>query len=222
MPDGTGFKGVVGRLLESTEVVAHVHHGVEMRLVSGNLLGESLHHLSTLFHKALLQCAGGSPYGVEFEDAELIQVLDAVHDLRYVFVIVEFLLLVGDVDGDNVGVLGVVHFNDLLLVGILRLGLVVARLRLFALGFELLAGCVILVLDFAEMVIRGITLGSESIGIVGVALAHLFESASKVFERIGDLLDEFGGVGIVLGGSGFESCQLCRPGSDGCAGKGRN
>lgn len=205
VPDGTGFKYVVGWLLESTEVVAHVHHGIEMGLVSGNLLSESLHHLSTLLHKALLQYAGRSPYGVEFEDTGFVQVLDTVHDLGDIFMIVKFLLLVGDVDGDEVGVLGVVHFNDLLLVGILRFGLVVARLRLFALGFELLAGCVILALDFAEMVIRGIALGGESIGIVGMALAQLFESASKVFERIGDLLDKFGGVGLVLGGSGFES-----------------
>lgn len=123
-------------------------------------------------------------------------------------------MLVCDIDGNEVCVLGVVHFDHLLLVGVLCLGLVVARFGLFAASLELLAGSVVLALGLAKVVVGGIALSSEVIGKVGMALSQLFEPRSVVLERLGDLGNEMATEGVVFSSSGFESRQLGRPGRD--------
>lgn len=133
--------------------------------------------------------------------------------------IVHFLLLIRDVDGDEVGVFGIVHFDHLLLVRVLGLGPVVAGLGLFAPSLELLACSVVLALDLAQVFVGGVALGGEVIGIVGMAFSQLFESRAVVFERFSDLGNEVVGVGVVLGCSGFDGGELGRPSSDGCAGR---
>lgn len=176
VPDGAGFEDLVRRLVEGTHVVAHIHHGIQMGQVSLDLRALVLDKSVALCKHGNLQSSCYIPQKVELQCFEFTQVLQAIHDLRDVFVVVFFLLLVGDIYGDEVGVFGVVHIKELLLVGALCFGLVAMRFGLLALAFEILACVVIFALDFAQIGVAGIAASFELIGIFGMALTQLIES----------------------------------------------
>lgn len=176
MPDGAGFEDLVRRLVEGAHVVAHIHHGIQMRQVALDFLALVLDESVALLKHGNLQPSCYVPQKVELQSSEFIQILHAVHDLGNVFVVVFFLLLVGDVDGDEIGVFGVVHVKELLLVGALCFGLVGMRFGLLALALEVLACVVVFAFDFAQIGIAGIAASFELIGIFGMALTQFVES----------------------------------------------
>lgn len=176
MPDRARFEDLVRRLVKGAHVVAHVHHGIQMGQVPLDFLALVLDESVALLKHGSLQPSCHVPQKVELQDSEFIQVLQAVHDLWDVFVVVFFLLLVGDIDGDEVGVFGVVHVKELLLVGALCFGLVGMRFSLLALALEVLACVVVFAFDFAQIGIAGIAASFELISIFGMALTQLVES----------------------------------------------
>lgn len=222
MPHGTGLEDLVRGLVEGPHIVAHVHHGVEVRGVALDLDAEVLHHLEALLHQAGLEVRGGAPEAVELENTKLVEVLEAVHDLGEVLVVVLLLEAIGDVDGDEVGVFSIVHLEDLLLVGTLGLGLVVVGLGLLAAGFDLVADGVVLGLGLAKVGIGGFAFALELLGVLAVALAQLLETGAVVLEGLGDLGDEVASEAVVLGGAGLEGGELCGPGGEGSAARGRS
>ena len=125
--------------------------------------------------------------------------------------VIFLLLLVCNINRNNVGILGVVHLEDLLLVSILGLGLVEMRLCLLALSLHLLANVVIFALRLGERGVLRIAFLLEPGGIVGVALSQFFEAATEELEGLGDLRNEVIGVFIVFAGTGLDGCKLSGP-----------
>lgn len=176
MPDRARFEDLVRRLVEGAHVMAHIHHGIQMGQVSLDLLALVLYESGALLKHGSLQPSCRLPQKVELQDPEFVQILQAIHDFGNVFVVVFLLLLVGDVNGNEIGVFGVVHVKELLLVGALGLGLVGMRFGLLALALEVLASAVVFAFDFAQIGIAGIAASFELIGIFGMALTQLVES----------------------------------------------
>lgn len=124
MPDGASFEDLVWWLVEGAHVVAHIHHGIQMGQVSLDFLALVLDKSVALLKHGSLQPSCHIPQKVELQRFELTQVLQAVHNLGDVFVVIFFLLFVGNVDGDEIGIFGVIHVKKLLLVGALCFGLI--------------------------------------------------------------------------------------------------
>lgn len=176
MPDGASFEDLVWRLVEGAHVVAHIHHGIQMRQVSLDLIALVLDKTVALLKHSDLQPSCHVPQKVELQCFKFTQVLHAIHDLGDIFVVVFLLLFVGDVDGDEIGVFGVVHIKELLLVGALCFGFISMRFSLLPLALEVLACVVVFALDFAQIGIAGVSASFELIGIFGMALTQLVES----------------------------------------------
>ncbi len=125
--------------------------------------------------------------------------------------VVIFLLLVGDVDGDEVGILGIVHLNDLLLVGVLALGPVERRLGLLALALYLLADGIVLRLDLAQVRVGPIPLLLQLLGILNMALAQFFEPGANDPQGLGNTPNQVVSVFLVLVGSRLEGSEMGGP-----------
>lgn len=129
--------------------------------------------------------------------------------------IVLFFLPIGDVDCNEIGVFGVVHVEKLLLISALGFGFVVVRLGLFALRLEVLAGGVILGLGLAQVGVAAIPVGFELLGVIGMALAKLFETAAVELQGLSNLRYEVGGKAIVLASTRLECRELGGPSRQG-------
>ena len=125
--------------------------------------------------------------------------------------IVSFFLLVGHVDANEVRILAlseiavalenyhlacldIVHFRDLLLIGILRftLAVVKCRLGLFPPVFYLLTRPVVPSLLLSQVAVRTVSIPFQFDGIFGVTLSQLFISGGENAQRFGNLGQQLG------------------------------
>ncbi|KAI6763806.1 hypothetical protein HG530_007595 [Fusarium avenaceum] len=190
-----------------------------MRQVPQNLGALMLNHAVALLKHVRLEVGRNSPKAVQLCCSKLAEILQTIHDLWNVFVVILFLLLVGNIDRNDISVLGIVHLEQLLLIGILGFGFIEMRLGLLTLRLDVLTNTVIFALCFGERSVLGITLLFELRGIIGVTFAQFFETTAKEFERLSDLRNEIVGISVVFVGAGFERRKLgcpCGQGGTGC------
>lgn len=120
--------------------------------------------------------------------------------------VVHFLLLVRNIDGDEVGVLDVAHLDLVLFksVSCLVFSMIESTVKLLTAVLNLLTYTVVFALRFAQICVLAIPFFLELRCIVSMQLAQVFVSTRERLQRIGELCDEGTGELLVFGCALFE------------------
>lgn len=83
VPDRTGFKGQVGRLLQLGDIVAQKHLGIKVWFISGYLIQKVQHVIHTLCQVRVFEFRSEGPKRVQFRNSGLVQILQTLGPLAY-------------------------------------------------------------------------------------------------------------------------------------------